>query len=61
MLLVEEGGLGCEIHAGGARLEQVSEFKYLGCILVESGTDVAECRRRVSNGRKVSGTIWSLG
>ena len=37
----KEGGLGCEICVDGARLEQVSEFKYLGCILDESGTEYA--------------------
>ena len=30
------------------RLEHVSEFKYLGCVLDESGADEAECRRKVA-------------
>ena len=34
------------------RLEYVSEFKYLGCILNESGTDGAECSRKVESGRR---------
>ena len=38
-------GLECEIHVDGARLEHVSEFKYLECVLDESGTDGAECSR----------------
>ena len=37
------------------RLEHVSEFKYFGCVLDESGTDVAECSRR-----RVAGAIRSL-
>ena len=37
-----------------------SEFKYLGFVLGESGTDVAKCRRKVVIGRKVAGTIRSL-
>ena len=36
-------GLECEVHLDGIRLEHVLEFKYLGCILDESGTDGAEC------------------
>ena len=41
MLLNGEEGLECEIHIGGIRLEHVLEFKYLGCVLDESGTDGA--------------------
>ena len=33
----------------GIRLEHVSEFKYLGCVLNESGTEVAECSRMVAS------------
>ena len=43
----------------GARLEQVSEFKYLGCVFNKSGTEDAECCRKVASGRKVSGAIRS--
>ena len=32
-----EEGLNCEVCANGIRLEHVSEFKYLGCILDVSG------------------------
>ena len=32
-----------EIGVDGIRLEHISEFKYLGCVLDESGTDGAEC------------------
>ena len=41
-------------------LERVLEFKYLGCVLDESGTDGAECSRKVASGRGVAGTISSL-
>ena len=40
--------------------EHVSEFKYLGCVLNESGTDEAECSRKVASGRRVAGAIRSL-
>ena len=30
MVLDGEEGLECQVHVDGARLEQVSEFKYLG-------------------------------
>ena len=33
MVLNSEDGLECEVHINGIRLEHVSEFKYLGCIL----------------------------
>ena len=35
------------------------EFKYLGCVLDESGTDMAECSRKVAIGRRVVGAIRS--
>ena len=50
-------GLECEIRVDGTRLEQLSEFKYLGCALNESGTDDAECRSKVDSGKKVAGAI----
>ena len=34
-------GLECEARVDEIRLEHVSEFKYLGCVLDESGTDEA--------------------
>ena len=42
------------------RLEHVSEFKYLGCVLGESGTDEAECSMKVANRRRVAGSIRPL-
>ena len=43
----------------GYRLEHVSEFKYLGCVLDESGTDEAEYSRKAANGRRLAGAIRS--
>ena len=40
------GGLECEVYVDGIRLEHISEFKYFGCVLDESGTDEAECSGR---------------
>ena len=42
------------------QLEQVSELKYLGCVLYELCTNFAECQRKVVSGRKVAGPIRSL-
>ena len=42
MVLDGEKGLKCEVRVDGISLEHVSEFKYLGCILDESGTDEPE-------------------
>ena len=42
------------------RLEHVSEFKYLGYVLDESGTDGAKCNRKMASGRRVAGAIRSL-
>ena len=55
-----EEGLKCEFHIDGIRLEHVSEFKYLGCVLDESGTDGAKCSRKVASRRMVAGAIRSL-
>ena len=38
----------------------VSEFKYLGCVLDETGKDGAECGRKVVGGRRVASAIRSL-
>ena len=42
------------------RLEHVSEFKYLRCVLDESGTDETVCSRKVVSGRRIEGDIRSL-
>ena len=36
------------------------QFKYLWCVLVELGTDVAECLRKVGSGRRVADAIRPL-
>ena len=50
----------CEVHVDGIPLEHVSDFKYLGCVLEESGTDGAECSGMVVSRRWVIGVIRSL-
>ena len=52
MVLNGKEGLECEVCADGIRLQHVSEFKYLGCVLDESGMNV-ECSRKVVKGRMV--------
>ena len=47
MVLNREEGLKCEAYVDGINVEHVSEFKYLGCVLDESGTVEAECSRKV--------------
>ena len=41
MVLIGEEGLECEVCVDRIRLEHVSEFKYLGCVLDEFCTDEA--------------------
>ena len=41
MILNGEEGLECDVYVDRIRLEQVSEYEYLGCVLGESGTDGA--------------------
>ena len=55
-----EEGLECEVCIDKISLEHISEFKYLGCVLDKSGTDEAECSRKVVSGRRVAGAIRSL-
>ena len=50
----------CEVHVDGICLKHVSEFKYLQCLLDESGTDGGECSRKVASGRRVAGATKSL-
>ena len=59
MVLVREEGMECEVCVYGIHLEHVSEFKYFVCVLDESGTDKAECSRKVTSGRKVAVAIRS--
>ena len=60
MVLNREEGLEREIHVDGIRLEHVSEFKYLECVLDESGMDGAEYSRKVASGRRALGSMKFL-
>ena len=44
----------------GIRLEHISEFKYLGCVLNEADTDGTECSRKMVSGKRVADAIRSL-
>ena len=46
-----------EVYIDMIHLENVREFKYLECVLDESGKDRAECSRKVVNGRKFADAI----
>ena len=46
MVLNGEEGLECEVRVDVIHLEHISELKYLGCVLDESGTDGAECSKK---------------
>ena len=50
----------CEVRVNGMRLNRVSEFKYLECVLHNAGTDEAVCRRKVASDRRVAVAIRSL-
>ena len=63
MVLNGEEGLEYEVNIDGAQLEHVMELKYFDCVLDESGTDVAECCRKVASRIRVAGSlinVWSL-
>ena len=60
MVLNGEERLECEVQVAGIRLEHVSKFKYLGCVLDKSGIDGAECSRKVASRKRVADTIRSL-
>ena len=57
MVMNGEEGLECEVHVDGVRLENVSEFKYLGGVLDEASTDGAACSRKVASMRTMAGAI----
>ena len=46
MVLNGEERLKREVYVDRIRLEHVSEFKYLRCLLDESGTEEAKCSRK---------------
>ena len=53
-------GLDCEVHVDGIQLEHISKFKYLWCVLDKSGTNGAECTKKVVGGKRVAGAIRNL-
>ena len=57
MVLNGEETLECEVHVDIIRLEHISEFKYLWCVLDESGTEGTECNKKVASWRRVAGAI----
>ena len=59
-MVVSRENMHCGIMLDGKNLEQVSEFKYLGYVLDEKGTDDEECGRKVSSSRKMAGAIEAL-
>ena len=60
IVLGGEEGFECEVFVDGIHLEYVSEFKYLGCVLDESGAGEAEFSRKGESVRRVAGGIRSL-
>ena len=60
VVLNREEGLECKVHVDRICLEDVSEFKYFGCVLDESGTDRAGFNRKVESRRRLAGAIRSL-
>ena len=60
MVLNGEEGLQYEVHVDGILLKHVSDFEYFGCVLDESGTNGAECSRKVASGKTVACAIRSL-
>ena len=60
MILNGEEGLEFKVQIHRIHLEPVLESKYLQCVLDESGTDGAECSRKVVSGRRVASAIRSL-
>ena len=60
MVMNEEEGLEFEIHIDRIHLKQISEFKYLGCLLDDSHTDKAECSTKLASEKSVADAIRSL-
>ncbi|MEL7177812.1 MAG: reverse transcriptase domain-containing protein [Pseudomonadota bacterium] len=50
----------CYITMNGERLEEVSEFKYLGTVLSKYGDMEKEVKERVMQGKRVDGTLESI-
>ena len=60
MVMNGEDGVECEVSIDVIHLEHVLEFKYLRCVLRESGTYEAEFHRKVVSEKRVEGTVRSL-
>ena len=48
----------CEVHIDKVHLKHASEFKYLGCVLDESGTDRAGYSRKAANAIRSLVNVW---
>ena len=59
MVLNGEDKLECDVHVDGMRLEHLSDFAYLGCVLDELNADNTDCHRKIVSGREVTGAIRS--
>ena len=59
MVLGREEGLEYEVCIDNM-IRACLGFKYLGCVLDKSGTDEAECHRKVMSGRRVVSAIRTL-
>src|SRR5678816_845099 len=46
VMVVSEDSPRCEVMLDGEQLKQMSEFKYVGYMLDDNGTDDAECSRK---------------
>ena len=60
MIVGENVDHACEVRMNGHVLERVNDFKYLGSVVNDRGTDVDDCNARVASGRKVAGAIRLL-
>ena len=60
MVFGGEQRLECEVCVYGISLEHLSGFKYLECVLSESGFDEVEWRRKVVSRMSVAGAIRFL-
>jgi hypothetical protein len=50
-----------EWNREGGKMEEVNEFKYLGCTFSERATDKAHIREIVRKANKVVSCVWGIG
>jgi hypothetical protein len=43
------------------KIEEVEEFKYLGCVMNERNTAAAHVRELVKKANKIIGEVWGIG